>query len=202
MTCATVAVMTRRPPHRAGLVAGLLVCVVGLAGCGGDSDQPDDAGTSTLQIPSTIDVTSSVFDDGDAIPPGYSCDGTNSSPPLAWTGVPAKAVALALVVSDPDAANGTFYHWIVADIPPETTGFELGATPDGVVAQNSTGQSAYMGPCPPSGTHHYRFTVYALDKKTGLTEGADTTDALNAIQDVAFADGTLVGTFARTTETD
>ena len=98
---------------------------------------------------------------------------------------PANAVALALVVSDPDAANGTFYHWIVADIPPETTGFELGATPDGVVAQNSTGQSAYMGPCPPSGTHHYRFTVYALDKKTGLTEGADTTDALNAIQDVA-----------------
>jgi phosphatidylethanolamine-binding protein (PEBP) family uncharacterized protein len=55
-----------------------------------------------------------------------------------------------------------------------------------------------MGPCPPSGTtHHYRFTVYALDKKTGLTEGAATTDALDAIQGAAVAQGTLVGTFER-----
>jgi len=101
------------------------------------------------------------------------------------------------VMSDPDAPSGTFYHWIVTDIPADSTGFELGATPDGVVAQNSTGESAYQGPCPPSGTHRYRFTVYALDEKVGLTEGTDTTDALDAIQQVAVADGTLVGTYTR-----
>jgi Raf kinase inhibitor-like YbhB/YbcL family protein len=185
------------PVFRAGLAAGLTAFLVSMVtGCGNDSDPPDQAET-TAQLPSTIQVSSSVFEDGEAIAPGYSCDGTNSSPPLKWKGVPDDTAALALVMSDPDAPNGTFYHWIVTDIPPDSTGFELGATPDGVVAQNSTGQSAYLGPCPPSGTHHYRFTVYALDMKVGLTEGADTTRALNAIRQAAVAEGTLVGTYTR-----
>jgi len=187
----------RHPVVRAGLVAGLTALLVSMAtGCSNDSDPPDPAETKA-PLPSTIQVSSSVFEDGEAIPPGYSCDGTDSSPPLAWKNVPEDAVALALVMSDPDAPNGTFYHWIVTDIPPDSTGIELGATPDGVVAQNSTGESAYQGPCPPSGTHHYRFTVYALDEKVGLTEGTDTTAALDAIQQVAVADGTLVGTYSR-----
>ena len=187
----------RHPVVRAGLLAGPIALLVSMAtGCSNDSDPPDPADTKA-QLPSTIQVSSSVFEDGEAIPPGYSCDGTDSSPPLEWKNVPDDAAALALVMSDPDAPSGTFYHWIVTDIPADSTGFELGATPDGVVAQNSTGESAYQGPCPPSGTHRYRFTVYALDEKVGLTEGTDTTDALDAIQQVAVADGTLVGTYTR-----
>src|SRR5262245_11227209 len=188
---------SRRRGVRAALATVTACCLIALAsGC--DDSDPDGTTQTTRSIPSTIRVSSSVFEDGDPIPPGYSCDGTNSSPPLEWSHVPDDAAALALVVSDPDAPSGTFYHWIVMDLPADTTGLELGATPDGVVAQNSTGLSAYMGPCPPSGTtHHYQFTVYALDKKTGLTEGAATTDALDAIHGAAVAQGTLVGTFAR-----
>jgi Raf kinase inhibitor-like YbhB/YbcL family protein len=183
---------------RVALAAMVACCLIGLASACGDDSDPEGSAQTTRNVPSTIDVSSSVFEDGEPIPPGYSCDGTNSSPPLEWSHVPDDAAALALVVSDPDAPSGTFYHWIVLDLPPDTSGLELGATPDGVVAQGSTGQSAYMGPCPPSGTtHHYRFTVYALDKKTGLTEGAATTDALDAIQSAAVAQGTLVGTFER-----
>ena len=188
----------RHPVVRAGLLAGPIALLVSTAatGCSNGSDPPDPAETNA-PLPSTIQVSSSVFEDGEPIPPGYSCDGTDSSPPLEWKHVPDDAAALALVMSDPDAPSGTFYHWIVTDIPADSTGFELGATPDGVVAQNSTGESAYQGPCPPSGTHHYLFTVYALDEKVGLTEGTDTTDALDAIQQVAVADGTLVGTYTR-----
>jgi Raf kinase inhibitor-like YbhB/YbcL family protein len=144
-----------------------------------------------------ITVTSSAFGDGQPIPARFTCDGAGVSPPLAWQGVPPDAQALALVVDDPDAPRGTFVHWVVLDIDPSVTSVGEAATPGKVQAKNSAGDAAYFGPCPPKGTHHYRFTVFALSRATGLASGAKLDDALKAVDAAAVAQGRLVGTYAR-----
>ena len=188
--------MTGTTSRRAATVLATAACLV-VAACSG-SDSSDTPEPSADMSGGTITVTSDAFGDGDAIPVEFSCDGSNTSPALSWSGVPASADALALVVADPDAPSGTFYHWVVADIPTTTTRVDAGNTPEGgVVAQNSAGDSAYMGPCPPSGTHHYRFTVYALSERTGISADASTDDVLSAIDAVADTAGTLTGTYTR-----
>jgi Raf kinase inhibitor-like YbhB/YbcL family protein len=112
--------------------------------------------------------------------------------------VPQGAAALALVVDDPDAPRGTFTHWVVLDLPAETIGIEGRALPQGAVqAENSGGGAGYYPPCPPSGVHHYRFTVFALAKPTGLRDGAGLDAALRAVESSAVAQGRLVGVYSR-----
>jgi phosphatidylethanolamine-binding protein (PEBP) family uncharacterized protein len=65
-----------------------------------------------------------------------------------------------------------------------------------VEIHNSGGRTGYFGPCPPSGTHHYRFTVYALRATTGLSSNARLEDALDVIDEDTVAWGRLVGTFS------
>jgi Raf kinase inhibitor-like YbhB/YbcL family protein len=168
--------------------------LLALAGCGGDStSSPADA-----DAPATITVTSTAFGEGEVIPQRYTCDGDEVSPPLAWSGVPDGAAALALVVDDPDAPSGTFTHWVVLDIPVGTTSSdESGVPAGGVQATSSAGDAVYAGPCPPGGTHHYRFTVVALDAETGLGDGASLDDALEAVDEHAVARGTLTATYTR-----
>jgi len=173
---------------RAGacVVAALL-----LAGCGGEPKEPDVSG------PASITVTSTAFAEGSAVPRKFTCDGSNVSPPLAWSAMPPSAAAVALVMDDPDAPSGTFTHWVVLDLPASATGLEEAAVPDGAQAQNSAGKAGWFGPCPPSGTHHYRFTVYALSAATGLADGASLNEALRAIGDRTISWGRLTGTYSR-----
>jgi phosphatidylethanolamine-binding protein (PEBP) family uncharacterized protein len=87
---------------------------------------------------------------------------------------------------------------LVLDTPPATRSISAGAVPAGATqAMNSAGSAAYAGPCPPSGTHHYRFTVYALSAPTGLSDGVPTEEALAKIRSEAAAQGTLVGLYLR-----
>jgi Raf kinase inhibitor-like YbhB/YbcL family protein len=167
--------------------------LLALAACGSD----DTSSPATVDAPATIEVTSTAFGEGDPIPEQYTCDGDEVAPPLAWSGVPADAAAVALVVDDPDAPSGTFTHWVVLDIPVKVTSSPEDGTPGGAEAENSAGDASYAGPCPPSGTHHYRFTVVALDTETGLAAGAPLGDALAAVDQHAVARGTLTGTYAR-----
>ena len=151
-----------------------------------------------MEAPELIKVSSTAFEDGQFLPAEFTCDGDGHPPPLTWDGVPTEAAALALVVDDPDAPRGTFVHWIVLDMPPETTGLDADSIPSGAVqATNSAGRSSYSPPCPPSGTHHYRFTVHALSQLTGLRDSAERETALRAIGSTATAQGRLVGTYAR-----
>ncbi len=162
--------------------------------CGGDDGGAEEPATG---VEESITVTSSAFEEDEAIPTQYSCDGDGVSPPLAWEGVPDDAGAVALVVDDPDAPGGTYVHWIVLDIGPATTSVDEGEVPSGgIQAANSAGDASYTGPCPPEGTHHYRFTVYALDAPTGLDDGASTDDALAAVDEHATARGRLTGTYS------
>jgi Raf kinase inhibitor-like YbhB/YbcL family protein len=174
------------------VVALVVLVIAGATGCENEQGEPE------MTTPVTIAVTSAAFADGQQVPVRYTCDGDNVSPPLSWQNLPAGTRAVALVVDDPDAPRGTFVHWVLLDLPAGTTSLSEGAVPAGAVqANNSAGKAAYTGPCPPSGTHHYRFTVHALSEPTRLRDGAKLDQALQAIATSGIARGRLVGTYAR-----
>lgn len=193
MPCgSSVATMVARARARVATVVAVLLAT---SACGsGEEEVPQPE----MDEPQTITVTSPAFAEGEVIPEKFTCDGDNVSPPLAWEGVPAEAEALALVVDDPDAPNGTFTHWVVLDLATDVTGSdEAGVPAGGIQARNSADRSSYFGPCPPSGTHRYRFTVYALSSATGLGSGASLADALGAVEERATAWGRLTATYSR-----
>jgi Raf kinase inhibitor-like YbhB/YbcL family protein len=176
------------------LVVGL-IGLVGPAACSSGGGGPREE----RALPERITVTSPAFDAGAAIPRRFTCEGENVSPPLAWSGVAAGTAEVALVVDDPDAPRGTYVHWIVVGLDPASTELAEAAVPPGArQVRNSAGKAAYTGPCPPGGAaHHYRFTVYALQRTADL--GGDTSPeaAIQAIEAAATARGRLVGTFGR-----
>ncbi|HEY1554648.1 MAG TPA: YbhB/YbcL family Raf kinase inhibitor-like protein [Kofleriaceae bacterium] len=132
---------------------------------------------------SSLEVASSAFTANEQIPAEYTCEGARKSPPLSWTGVPSETKSVAILVDDPDASPHGFTHWIVTDLDPNTTSL-------------AAGKSGYKAPCPPSGMHHYRFHVYALDQKIAPT--SDRATFLKEIQGHVVADGQLVGTYEKT----
>ena len=177
-----------------GLPTALALLV--LAGCGGGQPAAEPTGTA----PMSVAVHSRAFADGAPIPARYTCDGAGGIPRVQWSSVPGGARALALVVDDPDAPGGTFTHWLVLDLPPDTRAVGPGTLPSGAVeGANSAGDEGWTPPCPPQGdpAHHYRFTVYALDAETGLSAGASPDDAADAIDRHEIARGRLTGTYAR-----
>lgn len=118
---------------------------------------------------SELSITSPAFANEAEIPAVFTCDGETVSPPLSISGVPEGTRSLALIVDDSDAPDGTFTHWIVMDIPPDTREIAKGSVPQGAVeGMTSFGRPGYSGPCPPSGFHRYFFTLYALDRKLGF----------------------------------
>jgi Raf kinase inhibitor-like YbhB/YbcL family protein len=142
-------------------------------------------------------VKSDAFADGRPIPADYTCQGTGDPPPLRWSGSMPGEKNIAVVVKDTDAPGGGFIHWIVVDLPGDATSLHIDDLPDGAQeAANSRGGTGWTPPCPPSGTHHYHFVVYALDGPTGLPDSASITDALAAIRGHYIGYGELVGTVA------
>lgn len=139
-------------------------------------------------------VTSTAFRDGEAIPSDHGCDGRDVSPPLAWSGVPDGTAAFALVVDDPDARG--FVHWLVADIPSGTTSLEEGSAA-GIQGGNDFGRTGYGGPCPPSGTHRYVFTVHALSESLDLASRFSADELSAAMEGRILASGRLSGTYQR-----
>jgi len=107
-------------------------------------------------------LKSEDFEDNNEIPSEFTCDGRDVSPQLSWEDVPAETKSFTLSVADPDAPMGTFIHWLVFDIPKEVNNIARGTVP-GKQVENDFGKKDYGGPCPPSGTHRYIFTLYALD---------------------------------------
>jgi Raf kinase inhibitor-like YbhB/YbcL family protein len=164
-----------------------------LAGCGGSGDRSSSGGASKPTGSATLRVTSDAFTDGGRVPAAYTCTGGGQAPTIAWSGDLGEATALAVVVDDPDAPGRTFVHRVVVDLP--VTASSLGAQPPSGAheAKNSAGRTGWTPPCPPSGTHHYRFTVYGLRSPTGLPDGVATADAIQAINDRVLVHGRLVG---------
>jgi Raf kinase inhibitor-like YbhB/YbcL family protein len=170
--------------------AAVLVSAMVTAACGGG----DDVRVPEPSVADTIAVTSPAFADGQLIPRDHTCKGAGRPPELVWRGVPADAKSVALVVSDPDAPKGTFLHWVLYDLPPRDGGLPGGEAPPGArEADNSAGKAGWYPPCPPSGTHHYLFTVYALSAQVSARSTQDVLDELGRL---AVARGRVTGVVA------
>ncbi|MCX6794742.1 MAG: YbhB/YbcL family Raf kinase inhibitor-like protein [Candidatus Falkowbacteria bacterium] len=140
---------------------------------------------------------SSNFPDGGQIPDKYGCRGEDINPPLKFSGVPEGARGLALIIDDPGAPSGDWVHWLVFNIDPKAAGISENSVPAGVtIGLNSSGQAAYSGPCPPSGTHHYHFKLYALDIVLSLSNPAEKFNLLTAMKGHIIAQAELVGTYS------
>ena len=142
-------------------------------------------------------ITSSAFQEGGNIPSKFTCDGSDTSPPLQITGVPSEAKSLVLIADDPDAPSGLFTHWLIWNIPPRINSIPESSAPKGVHGTNDFGKSDYKGPCPPPGTHRYSFKVFALDRELDLRGGAKRSQLDAAMKGHVVAQGVLVGRYAR-----
>jgi Raf kinase inhibitor-like YbhB/YbcL family protein len=179
------------------LVAATLI----LAGCGGSSSSSPSSSTvtsaattssSAITLAAGFHLSSSGFRPSAPIPRVYTCDGRDTPLPLHWTGVPAGAKELVLVMRDPDAPAGPFVHWAVAGIPPSATSVPArGVT----LGRNSFGSLGYRGPCPPAGSkaHHYVLTLSALATPSGFHAGFNPDE----LQSRALGIASLIGTYAR-----
>lgn len=141
-------------------------------------------------------LASPAFAPGGSIPAKYTCKGDDISPPLEIKNVPPDTVSLALILHDPDAPAGDFLHWAVWNINPGQHVIAENTVPAGAVqGTNDFGNSHYGGPCPPAGTHHYVFDLYALNTKLSLPAGANRQQFEHAIGNYIVAQTTLTGTF-------
>jgi Raf kinase inhibitor-like YbhB/YbcL family protein len=143
-------------------------------------------------------LTSSALREGQAIPARFTCDGTNASPPLAWSDPPQAARGFALIMDDPDAPNRTFTHWMLYDIPATAT--ELTDQSLGKTLPNDFGRAGYGGPCPPvgAGPHRYFFTLYAVDVPSLNPKGRTRKALERVLQAHTVATARLMARYERT----
>ena len=156
----------------------------------------------------TLSLKSPGFSHGGDIPRRYTCEGSDVSPPIAWSGVPDGTLSLALVVDDPDAPDPkapklTWVHWILYNLPPTA-----GALPEAVAPEtlppgteqglNDWNRTGYGGPCPPIGRHRYFHKLYALNVVLMGLENATKAELLKAMDGHVLAQTELVGTYQKT----
>jgi Raf kinase inhibitor-like YbhB/YbcL family protein len=180
-----------------------------LVGCHGHSGTPTATGatseTPTIDAGVTVmQLTSSAFRDGGTIPPEYTADGKNLSPPLKWDGAPVNTKSFALICDDPDAPRGVWVHWVLFNVRAETHELLAGAAGDPAAlagarqGTNSFDKTGYGGPAPPKGpAHRYFFKLHALDMVLGLPGAADKEQLLDAMKGHILAEGLLMGKYGR-----
>lgn len=179
------------------LLLALLLIAPFLAGC--RHHEPD----LTAASGANLTLSSPSLQDG-RVPKEFTCDGEDKSPLLDWTGAPSGTNTFALTVTDPDAPNGTFTHWVIYNLPANTTRLPEDVPKMGQLANGSRqgktdfGKVGYGGPCPPAGKpHHYAFKVYALDSKIDVPAGAPRSHVESAIQGHVLARGELTAQYGR-----
>jgi|TARA_Y100000310_G_scaffold93932_1_gene91515 hypothetical protein len=142
-------------------------------------------------------LTSPAFENNKEMPSEYTCDGANILPELNIDEVPENTKSLALIMDDPDAPVGTWVHWVVWNIPPDTKTIAKGTEPQGTQGKTSFGKPGYGGPCPPFGTHRYFFKLYALDMTLDIKEDSDKKDLEAAMDGHIIEKTELLGLYKR-----
>jgi Raf kinase inhibitor-like YbhB/YbcL family protein len=152
-------------------------------------------------------LTSSAFEHEGEIPARFSCEGSDVSPPLAWSGAPEGTRSFALIVDDPDAPDPkaprtTWVHWVLYDLPAASRGLAEAVAPAALPAgarqgRNDWKREGYGGPCPPIGRHRYFFKLYALDAPLGDLGAATKARLLQAMEGHVLAHAELVGTYQK-----
>ncbi|HCN90437.1 MAG TPA: YbhB/YbcL family Raf kinase inhibitor-like protein [Oxalobacteraceae bacterium] len=173
------------------MVGGLLCMTVGFAGAAG------------------MQVSSTSFVDGGAIPALHGgtgeCGGKGFSPPVSWSNTPAGTKSVAVLILDPDGANGLgVSHWVAYNIAAGRGQLKQGqGQTDGsgaTVGKNVAGATAYRGMCPPPGDvpHHYVMTVIANDLEPAALPPGLTRDALfAALKGHALGGQSIIGRYGR-----
>ena len=147
-----------------------------------------------------LSLHSIAFSHGGHIPPLYTCEGKDINPPIEISGIPGDAKSLALIMEDPDAPNGTFYHWLMWNIPPQNV-INENNTP-GICGRNNFNKNNYGGPCPPDGEHRYFFRIFALDTELELPEGSSHSELVNAMEGHILASGDIMGYYKKRGQTE
>jgi hypothetical protein len=155
----------------------------------------------------TMVLQSDAFTQNGEIPRGFTCEGDDISPPLAWSGVPGEARSLVLVVDDPDAPDPqaptmTWVHWLLYNLPANIENLPMAVniaeySPEAAQGVNDWRRTGYGGPCPPIGRHRYFHKLYALDT---VLEGLDKpakNDLLDAMEGHILDQAELVGTYQK-----
>jgi Raf kinase inhibitor-like YbhB/YbcL family protein len=149
-------------------------------------------------------LSSPSFSEGQVIPQKFTCDGPNKNqdinPELRISNIPEGAKSLALILHDPDAPMaGGFTHWVLYNMPTTTAMIAEGDNipPGADSGLNSAGNDGYVGPCPPSGTHHYNFTLYAMPGQINFIKEPTGKEVETAIKSSALASTTLTGLYSK-----
>ncbi|HEX5338735.1 MAG TPA: YbhB/YbcL family Raf kinase inhibitor-like protein [Gallionella sp.] len=186
-----------------------LICVsYGAAKTGLLSGEKAGEKAREKEIPAmSMNISSPSFAHERDIPARHTCDGRNTSPSLAWNGIPAGAKSLALIADDPDAPDPaapkmTWVHWLLYNIPPNASGLAEGIAENALPAGTLTGvndwhNTGYGGPCPPVGQHRYFFKLYALDTVLPDLKHPTKTALEQAMQGHVLARAELVGVYRR-----
>lgn len=183
-------------------VITLLFLIVFIVGCAVSQQSNPQAEVTTMKL------TSPAFSAGEKIPPKYTCDGGNISPPLKFEQVPANAGSLVLIMDDPDIPEevrqsrgiNVFDHLVLFNIAPTTDSIKENSSV-GIPGKNGRGDNKYTGPCPPPQyqpqEHRYFFKLYALDTTLNLKEGATKAEVEQAMQGHIIAQAELMGRYER-----
>lgn len=175
----------------------LTLCLAAcLAACSSDDGDRPELTTTQATEEFGMELTSPAFAHEATIPDRYTCEGSDVSPPLQLSNIPTDTVSLVVTMDDPDAPGRVWDHWVEFDIPPRESIPEAVAAL-GTPGSNSWNRTGYGGPCPPSGTHRYFFTVYALDSELGLPSGATKAEVLEAVEGRVLAQTSLMGMYSR-----
>jgi Raf kinase inhibitor-like YbhB/YbcL family protein len=167
-----------------------LAAALAVSGCVSEVEEVEQMGNLSLASP--------AFQDNGDIPAKFTCQGDDINPPLEIGNVPGGAKSLVLIMDDPDAPMGTWDHWVVWNIAPETSGVPEDSVPQGAVqGRNSWGRSDYGGPCPPSGKHRYVFRLYALDTGLDLSGSSGKADVQKAMEGHVIGKTQLVGLYQK-----
>jgi Raf kinase inhibitor-like YbhB/YbcL family protein len=155
----------------------------------------------------TLELSSPAFKSNAPIPARHSCAGADVSPELKWSQPPPGTSSFALVMDDPDAPVGTWVHWVVYNIPAACQGLPESLAKEETLKDGTRqglcygvkdfSRVGYWGPCPPSGTHHYVFKLFALDQVLNLKPRSTVFGLQKAMEGHVLAKAELVGTFAR-----
>jgi Raf kinase inhibitor-like YbhB/YbcL family protein len=155
----------------------------------------------------TMILSSESFHNNGMIPSRHTCDGSNSSPELSWTGVPGDARSLVLLIDDPDAPDPqapqvTWVHWLLYNIPPSAHGLPEGVASKSIPAGTLHGvndwhRTGYGGPCPPVGRHRYFHKLFVLDARLPDLKNPDKAALEHAMQGHVLARTELVGLYER-----
>jgi Raf kinase inhibitor-like YbhB/YbcL family protein len=155
----------------------------------------------------TLEITSGAFEHGGDIPEKYTCEGSDISPPLSWNGLPAGTKSVVLIMDDPDAPDPkapqmTWDHWVLYNLPPDSSGLAEHVSdtdlPAGTLqGMNDWKRTGYGGPCPPTGNHRYFYKLYALDTVLDDMHEPTKVQLEEAMQSHILEQAVLMGFYAK-----